>query len=268
MALRCPEIESFLPAYVDGEFEASERAEVESHLADCAACQHAVRIQAALKDAVKRAAPQVAPIELRQSVRLMLREEEPSGSRWDALLRNPRAVGLLAAAVGAAVWFLAGGLSHPFLPTRHSGFLDDGIALHRRGLPLDYAASDVSSVQQWLQGRLDFAARVPRFRQGPALQGPALQGVRLSQLQSRSAAALSYSVPQAPGRRVTLLIVDDPDDGDPPGSVRRVADRQVWLSSRRGYNVVSWRSNEIVYSLISDLDESDVLQLVQAAELR
>jgi len=32
--------------------------------------------------------------------------------------------------------------------------------------------------------------------------------------------------------------------------------------------VVSWRTDEIVYSLISDLDESDVLQLVQAVELR
>src|SRR5262249_26038531 len=105
--------------------------------------------------------------------------------------------------------------------------------------------------------------RVPRFRQGPALQG-----VRLSQLHSRPAAALSYSVPQSPGGRFTLIIVDDPDDADPPGSVRRVGTRQVWLSSSRGYNVVSWRTNEIVYSLISDLDENDVLQLVQAGELR
>jgi hypothetical protein len=67
---------------------------------------------------------------------------------------------------------------------------------------------------------------------------------------------------------MTLLIVDDPDDGDPPGSVRRLEGRQVWLSRSRGYNVVSWRTNEIVYSLISDLDESDVLQLVQAVEFR
>jgi len=264
MSLGCQEIESFLPAYVDGEFDAVEQAEVESHLAGCAACQHAVRIQAALKDAVKRAGPQIAPIELRQSVRLMLSEEEPPVSRWDGVLRNPRSVGLLAAAVGAAVWFLSGGLSHPFFRFgQHSGLVDDGIALHRRSLPLDYAASDVGSVQQWLQGRLDFAARVPRFRQGPALQG-----VRLSQLHSRPAAALSYSVPQSPGGRFTLIIVDDPDDADPPGSVRRVGTRQVWLSSSRGYNVVSWRTNEIVYSLISDLDENDVLQLVQAVELR
>ena len=250
MARHCREFESFLPAYVDGEFDAYERATVESHIEECAVCRRAVRIQSAMKEAVKRAAPAVAPIELRRSVRLALRDEEPRGSRWDGVLRNPRSVGLLAAAVGAAVWFLAGGMSHPLFPTRHhSGLVDDGIALHRRGLPLDYTASD--------------AARVPRFRQGPALQG-----VRLSQLHSRSAAALSYSVPQAEGRRVTLLIVDDPDDGDPPGSVRRLPGREVWLSRSRGYNVVSWRTNEIVYSLISDLDESDVLQLVQAVELR
>jgi anti-sigma factor RsiW len=260
--LDCREIESFLPAYVDGEFDAYERAEVESHLADCAACQQAVRIQAALKDAVKRAAPAVAPIELRHSVQLALRDEDLPGSRWDGVLRNPRAVGLAAAAVGAAVWFLAGGMSHPLF-TRHSGLLDDTVAMHMRGLPLDYAATDVGSVQHWLQGHLDFAARVPRFRQGPALQG-----VRLSQLHSRPAAVLSYSVAQGDGGRVSLFILDDPDNVDPPGTVRRVADRQVWLSRSRGYNVVSWRNDEIVYQLISDLDERDVLQLVQAVELR
>ena len=262
MSLECRELESFLPAYVDGEFDGSERAEVESHLARCATCQHAVRMQAAMKDAVRRAAPAIAPIELRHSVQLALRDEELPGSRWDSVLRNPRSVGLAAAAVGAAVWFLAGGLSHPLF-ARRSGMVDDGVAIHMRGLPLDYAANDVSSVQQWLQGRLDFAARVPRFRQGPALQG-----VRLSQLRSRPAAVLSYSVPQGDGRRVSLFIVDDPDDSDPPGTVRHIADRQVWLSRSRGYNVVSWRTNEIVYQLISDLDERDVLQLVQAVELR
>ncbi len=262
MSLDCREMESFLPAYLDGEFEAYERAEVESHLEDCAACKHAVRIQLALKDALKRAAPAVAPIELRHSVRLALRDEELPGSRWDKVLRNPRSVGLAAAAVGAAVWFLSGGLSYP--PFRgHSRLIDDGIALHQRGLPLDYAANDVGSVQQWLQSRLDFAARVPRFRQGPALQG-----VRLSQLRSRSAALVTYSSPQADGRRVSVIILDDPERGDPPGTVHRFADRQVWLSRSRGYNVVSWRNDEIVYSLISDLDERDVLQLVQAAELR
>jgi len=40
-----------------------------------------------------------------------------------------------------------------------------------------------------------------------------------------------------------------------------------WLSQARGFNVASWRNHEIVYSLISDLDEQDVLALVRSAEL-
>ena len=53
-----------------------------------------------------------------------------------------------------------------------------------------------------------------------------------------------------------------------PGAARRIADREVWLSQARGFNVASWRNDEIVYSLISDLDEQDILALVQSAEMR
>ena len=42
----------------------------------------------------------------------------------------------------------------------------------------------------------------------------------------------------------------------------------MWLSRVKGFNIASWRNDEIVYSLISDLDEQDVLALVQSAELR
>jgi hypothetical protein len=94
-----------------------------------------------------------------------------------------------------------------------------------------------------------------------------LQGVRLSHLHSHPAALVSYDLPTARGR-VSLVIVDDPEEATLPGTARQVANRQVWLSRSRGYNVVSWKTNEIVYQLISDLDEQDVLQLVQTAELR
>jgi hypothetical protein len=144
--------------------------------------------------------------------------------------------------------------------------LDDGIAIHARTLPLDYTASDAGSVQRWLQGRLDFGVQLPRFapQKGPP---PALQGVRLSTLHSRPAAVISYLVPAVEGRRVSLVIMDDPDP-QMAGAVRQLQGRKVWLTQARGFNVASWRSHEIVYSLISDLDESDVLELVRAAEVR
>src|SRR5205814_1743471 len=136
------------------------------------------------------------------------------------------------------------------------------IAIHAGALPLDYAASDTGSAQRWLETRLDFGVRLPHFARSATLQG-----VRLSHLHARPAAVVTYTLPQNEGHRVSLLIVDDPEPVL-PGTARRIADREVWLSQARGFNVASWRNDEIVYSLISDLDERDVVQLVQAAELR
>jgi hypothetical protein len=78
---------------------------------------------------------------------------------------------------------------------------------------------------------------------------------------------VTYTIPQGNGRRVSLLIVDDPEQ-QMQGAARRIADREVWLSQARGFNIASWRNDEIVYSLISDLDEQDVLALVRSAEAR
>jgi hypothetical protein len=53
-----------------------------------------------------------------------------------------------------------------------------------------------------------------------------------------------------------------------PGIQRRVDGREIWVAQSHGYNVASWRSGEIVYSLISDLEEREVLELLRTAELR
>ena len=250
--------ETFLHAYVDGEFSAEESAEVQAHLASCAICTQAVRLHRSYKAAMLRANV-AAPHLVYDGVREHLLGELLPG-RWGRAFQRPSAIAVAAACAGAAIWFLAGGLSHPLL-SPHT-FIDDGVALHARALPLDYSASDPRSAQQWLEGKLDFGVRLPRFAQGPRLQG-----VRLSSVHQRQAAVVTYSLPQADGRRVSLLIVDDPEP-QLPGAARRIADREVWLSRAKGFNIASWRNDEIVYSLISDLDEEDVLALVQSAELR
>ena len=260
MPLECRDLEeTFIHAYVDGEFSSEESSEVKAHILVCTNCAHAVRIQESYKSAAGRANV-AAPHTLHDAVRERL-ASEPQQGRWARAFRDPRAVGIAAATVGAALWFLAGGLQHPIWQRSHS-LVDDGVAIHARALPLDFTASDVSSAQKWLAGKLDFGVRIPRFAKGPRLEG-----VRLSQIRSRQAAVVTYTVPQADGRRVSLLIVDDPEP-QLQGNARRIADREIWLSRARGFNIASWRNDEIVYSLISDLDEQDILALVQSAELR
>lgn len=259
MALACRELEeTFLHAWVDGEFEGEESAEVRVHLQACSACAEVARIHESYRAAMSRAAL-AAPHALHDAIRRTL-AEEPREGRWARAFHDPRAVATAAAAVGAAVWFLAGGLSHPLFRRPHS-LIEDGVALHARALPLDYAASDVSAAQRWLEGKVDFGVHIPRLGQGQ------VQGVRLSNLHAHQAAMVTYTMPRSDGRRVSLLIVDDPEQ-QMAGAARRIADREVWLSQARGFNVASWRNDEVVYSLISDLGEADVLALVQSAELR
>jgi anti-sigma factor RsiW len=261
MPQECRQLEeTFLHAYVDGEFGAEENAEVKAHLFSCPACTHAVRIHQSYKAAMSRA-QHSAPHRLHDALRERLHDEAVE-SRWTQAFRNPWGIAFTAAAIGAAAWFLAGGMTHPVLP-HQSGttIVDYGVELHARALPLDYAASDVGSLQQWLSSKLDFGVRVPRFAQRAQVQG-----VRLSSIHARPAAMVRYAV-TADGRPVTLLIVDDPDP-QLGGAARQIDDREVYVARARGFNVVSWRRDEVVYSLISDLDERDVLQLVQLAEQR
>ncbi len=271
----CRQIEGFVDAYVDGEFDGREALELEAHLSECPDCSHKAKLQQSFKSAMRRAAGTgFAPPRLREAVQARLSDpraaddlddeagqRSPSGRAYRGFSNRTRGVAIAAAVAGAAVWFVAGGLSRPvFGPSALTrGLAEDGAALHARTLPLDYAASDAASVQRWLQGRLDFGVNLPHFQ--PAA---ALQGVRLSTVGSRAAAAVSYQMPQAKSR-LTLLIVDDPEP-KMAGTLRRVADREVYVSHARGYNVASWRRDEIVYSLISDLDERDVLDLVRAAQ--
>ena len=275
----CKQVEGFVDAYVDGEFDGREAAEVEAHLAECGDCAHKARLQQSFKNAMRRAASSGggARPSLRESVRaslsnphavhavddLVLNEEASQRSPTRRFWTRTRAIATAAAVAGAAVWFAAGGLMRPvFGPSNFSrALIDDGVALHARTLPLDFVASDNASVQQWLQGKLDFGVSLPRFQKAAALQG-----VRLSTVRARAAAAVAYQLPQK-SSRVTLLIVDDPEP-QMAGTLRLVADREVFLSHSRGYNIASWRKDEIVYSLISDLDERDVLELVRAAQER
>src|SRR4051812_1793951 len=125
--VECRALESFLDAYVDGEFEARETADVEAHLATCPACANRAAMQASYKDALRRPgdAP-AAPGHLRSRIltalgdpaefdKLGLEDDElagpaPTPGRW---WNGTKGIAAAAAVAGAAVWFAAGGLDRP-----------------------------------------------------------------------------------------------------------------------------------------------------------
>ena len=141
--------------------------------------------------------------------------------------------------------------------------VEEAVRKHARDLPLELSTASIAPeiTPGILASKLDFNPRPPVFRG----EGVKLVGARLAQLRDWPAAYMRYETPR--GGRLGLFIIDDPK--------RRVADEgravkagaeTIWVMNMRGYNVAVWRRNEIVYSLVSDLDEADLVRLVETAQ--
>lgn len=266
-AMDCSELARSIDAYLDGEFDVLERAEAEAHLAGCAACRTLTetqgRLRAALRAKLREAmgpdAPAAggghAPPALRARIHEALaREKRPL---WRRALA-PVPIATLAACCAGAMVVLAGHGADDTL-------VEEAVRKHNRDLPLEVTAAAVGadSIPSWFAGKLDFNPTPPHFRDGTVR----VVGARLSHLRELPAAYIRYALPRG---QAGLFIVDDPDGRfDPrarPFHLGGAAPPAIRVVNARGYNVAVWRHNEIVYSLVSDLDEHALYQLVQATQ--
>jgi anti-sigma factor RsiW len=257
----CGELERGVDAYLDGEFDARERAEADAHLARCPRCHALVerqsRVRAALRARLREAMTPPAeagraPPALRARI-----EDALAHSRrplWRRVL-SPLPLGAVAACAAGALLVVA----------THGGdaaLVEEAVRSHHRGLPLEVIAASVGegSVPAWFAGKLDFNPAPPRFH----ADGVHVLGARLSHLRELPAAYFRYELPRG---QAGLFIVDDPQGrfGE-AGREVRIGPNVVRLVNARGYNVVVWRENEIVYSLVSELDEPALFELVRTAQ--
>ncbi|MHB8418134.1 MAG: anti-sigma factor family protein [Myxococcales bacterium] len=261
----CGDIERFSYAYLDGEFAPSERDLIERHLAGCRECgrkiQEAAAFRALLRLHARAAAP--APSALRARITQSLDHEEREQRRrtaWSTARQAAPAIAAgLAAAAGLAFLFV-----HVAPFSSAQWVADDAVNMHARSLPLEVSTGDLSHLLPLFERHLGFAVRPPAFPE----RRIALIGGRLSHLGPRDAAYLEYGA--GPGHRVSLFIMADPDRdlhvfGSNPS---RPAERPLFLTNVRGYSVAVWRRNEIVYSMVSDLNGAEMRQLVAAGEAR
>ena len=260
--MECAELSSLLPAFADGEIVDAEREEVEAHLASCEPCREAVEAARRFRSFLKeKAAPSRASDLLRARIRQDVARERSAeqAKRFGAYLGV--AAGLAVVASGG--WVLAG--AGP--AARPEALVADAVDKHARALPVEVtpAAGDVDA---WFQGKVDFHVQVPRFRSANA---PRLVGARLANVSDRQAAYVVYGKGDADGargRRMTVLVYPGEDVELPSGRRAQVNGRDVVLANQKGYNVALWSRRGVVYSLVSDLDERDVLELVSEVEER
>jgi anti-sigma factor RsiW len=139
---------------------------------------------------------------------------------------------------------------------------EEAIRSHHRGLPLEILAASAGegSIPAWFADKLDFKPSPPKFH----ADGVRLVGARLSHLREWPAAYVRYELPRG---NAGLFIVDDPDRRfDAGGAAEKVGTLTIHLARGHGYNMAIWRDDKIVYSLVSDLDEDTLRELVRTAQ--
>jgi anti-sigma factor RsiW len=258
----CSEMERILEPFLDGEVEGADRGEAEAHLAGCLSCRSRAEargrardaVRARLREAVAAGPGARAPVGLRERIeRTLAHERRPL---WRRVL-SPIPVAAAAACAAGVVVFVATRVAP-------NPLLEEAVRRHNRDLPLEVtsaAAGGPEAIPGWFAGKLDFRPAPPHFRR----EGVRVMGARLSHLREWPAAYIRYELPTG---HAGLFIVDDPEQRfHAQGRELRVGPSIVRVANARGYNVAVWRSDEIVYSLVTDVDEDDLAGLVATAQL-
>jgi mycothiol system anti-sigma-R factor len=235
--MNCNEAIASIALLLDGELDALRAAEVEQHLAECAACRTEHAAQLALRDAIRsKATYHPAPAALRARVSDALRKAAPASRRPPKL----RWEWGLAFAAGILVT-LAGSL----VRTGDPEFERELVSAHVRSLMAthlsDVVSSDRHTVKPWFAGKLDFA---PPVRDLAAQDFP-LVGGRLDYLGDRAVAALVY---KRRGHVINLFVWPARDAGDSAPS----------RDERNGYSLVRWRHDGMNFSAVSDLNAQEL----------
>lgn len=237
--MNCRDLETELMPWLDGELMAEARVEFEAHLATCEACrQHAERERhnlSVIRQAAKADAP-VAPPALRAKLFENLRADADRRRHGTA-----RRVAALAAGVTVAMV-----VGHQAWRGHQRRLYEQDAALrHARQFPLEIQQSP-EAIEQWFGGKVDYRVSVPRF------PNTRVGGARLLQVRDKPAAYIRYDAP----RQMGLFVYGDDHDVD--------VGAEPAVGSSHGYNVVSWREGDVVYQLVTDLDERDIRELIPA----
>jgi anti-sigma factor (TIGR02949 family) len=260
VTMDCAALVRSLDVWLDGELDASDEAAAQEHVTACEPCRALAaseeRARAELRRRLRAALGDgsvTAPVQLRARVGRALAQ-----CRRTRRMARVAPVAGLALVLAAAVGLLAHGRGGD-----PRAVLDDAVRDHARELPLEVSAAGVEPssepVTAWFAGKLDFRPELPRF-DGGAVR---LVGARLHHLRDLPAAYLRSEMPEG---HLGLFVAEDRDhrlDAALP-ALAAGADRPQVISAR-GYSVAVWRHRDLVYSLVSDVGERRLSEIVGGA---
>lgn len=226
------------------------------HLRECADCRQYFERQTKLVEMLKqKVGIESTPEPLRDRIAEMVKKaraprlwEQPWMGRWGRF-----AAAVLVFAALPVVWFAYR------LPSVQ--FFQELCEDHVRYLSAEsqVRSSDPSVLEAWFREKADFGVRVPKFDSAELLGG------RLCFLKKRKAALVFYSKQGKPvslfqfnGRGIILGVLDRAEiDG-----------ASLWRMSFKGYSLAAFENRGVIYALVSELRESELLECASAARAK
>jgi anti-sigma factor (TIGR02949 family) len=238
--MTCEQAARDLDAYVDGELETDLAAALRDHLTGCATCHRQLAERQAVGRLVRGAPYFSAPDRLRERV---LEQTARSTSRRHIAVWAAAAV--LAISVGGGLTLLRSS------SRRADAVVEQVVDGHVRSLManhlFDVQSTDQHTVKPWFLGKLDFAPPVIDL----ASRGFPLVGGRLDYLAGQPVAALVY---QRQKHTINVFVSPDRDATAASPSVR----------SARGFHVHRWLRDGMAFWAVSDLNDVELTQFVDA----
>jgi anti-sigma factor RsiW len=246
--MTCAESHLLLHACADGELDVMRSLDLEQHLKSCPKCAAKLNSLKALHTAlIEGDFAYHAPASLREKVQHMRpapaqkKERAPSGLQWFW-----KWIALGATAVAVLVICLR---PPGFSPSASRDvILNELVACHVRSLMpghlTDVLSSDQHTVKPWFAGKVDFAPNVEDF----AAKSFPLAGGRLDYVNGRTVAALVY---QHNKHVINVFIW-------PTANATGAASE---IKNYHGYYVISFNTNSFHYSLVSDMDQTELKEL-------
>jgi len=247
--MRCASARPLLELHLDGELSASESADIQEHIENCAACDGLYRrlehLQSDIRMHVTR---HTVPAQLQQRIQAALREAAESEPQPRRMHWNWLAVAASILLVISMAWNIASFRSRD--SAARDILAEEVLSSHLRSLIgthlLDVPSSDQHTVKPWFNGKLSFSPDVRDF----SSQGFRLVGGRIEYLGERPVAALVYQRRQ---HFINLFTWPSPS-----------AYQSAYSESKRsGYNIVSWTKEGMTCWAVSDLQTGELEQFAE-----
>ncbi|MEE9492392.1 MAG: anti-sigma factor [Gammaproteobacteria bacterium] len=242
--MKCNEVTALLNAFVDDELSEYEVNNMHLHIQHCEKChQEYMALKQLSGDLQAEIGHDSAPQYLHKRIKNSLIKEDsqdkflPFRDLQSSLIYSLPAL-LLGVSIG---WGL---LSFQNNRQVQNGWQQSLVSAHVGSLMAnhltDIASSDSHTVKPWFHGRLDFSPPVYDLTG----KGYPLVGGRLDYIAGGKVAALVYRHRQ---HTINLFV-----------SASLARPEKTKQASYSGYNVISWRTNRLDYSLVSDLNIADL----------